>query len=246
MRCYLPIQWKTTANGSATWRRPPSALGVVLLVILSWFVLTAGVRAGAGDQESVSDRPVLSREVAVRVYQLEMRISELRREYLAGRNEAIHRAIHHAEEVLAIRRENQKGWTNADGELRESYEVGDARRSVEDLHLLASFTNEQRRELYDAAELVGKEIQLYRNGSYAEAFDLRVKVLATHRRVLGADHLFTLTSKCNLGNLLGAQGKLDEAEEYIRSINAAIADRPAEINALKSEAFVAIHLGKCV
>lgn len=31
MRGYLPIQWKTTAYGSATWRRPPPAFGVLLL-----------------------------------------------------------------------------------------------------------------------------------------------------------------------------------------------------------------------
>lgn len=36
------------------------------------------------------------------------------------------------------------------------------------------------------------------------------------------------------------------AAACICSINTAITDSPAEINTLKNEAFVAIHLGKCV
>lgn len=51
---------------------------------------------------------------------------------------------------------------------------------------------------------------------FAEALPLQEKALATRRKVLGDDHIDTLTSINNMGVLLQWWGKLSEAEPYLR------------------------------
>ena len=53
-------------------------------------------------------------------------------------------------------------------------------------------------------------------GLYDAALPLQKRALATRRRVLGEDHPDTLFSINNMGSLLQDQGKLSEAEHYIR------------------------------
>jgi len=58
---------------------------------------------------------------------------------------------------------------------------------------------------------------LYRTiGLYEASFPLQESALATRRRVLGEEHPDTLTSINNMGQLLEAQGRLDQAEPYFR------------------------------
>jgi tetratricopeptide (TPR) repeat protein len=58
---------------------------------------------------------------------------------------------------------------------------------------------------------------LYRTiGLYPESLPLQESALATRRRVLGEEHPDTLISINNMGFLLQAQGKLDQAERYLR------------------------------
>jgi hypothetical protein len=54
-------------------------------------------------------------------------------------------------------------------------------------------------------------------GLLDEAVHLDREVLATRKRVLGADHPETLASANNLANTLRVQGHLDEAEELLRT-----------------------------
>ena len=131
-------------------------------------------------------RPELTGEVAERVEELEKQIAELREQ------DKYAEAIPLAKEVLAIRREHQVGWTNVKGEPAEWYEVGDARRAVEDLRLRVSLSPEQRAELLEAYEAGSKFEDLYAQGRYAEALELTQKQLEICRRVLGDDHADTL------------------------------------------------------
>jgi len=125
-------------------------------------------------------------------------------------------AIPLAEEILAIRQRHQSGWTNAKGEPSERYEIGDARRAVDVLRLLAALTSEQPADLATAAQLVSQESELCQQGKYAQAAQLRTNILDIHRRVLGDDHPDTLISIGNMASRLASQGKLAEAEPYLR------------------------------
>ena len=75
----------------------------------------------------------------VQEFTVKLCIFELRQAGLWGSDNVFESALLLAGQVLGIRLEHQSGWASIDGEPQEWYEVGDARRTIEDLRLLASF-----------------------------------------------------------------------------------------------------------
>lgn len=170
-------------------------------------------------------RPTLPEGVAADVADFEREIADLKKTGLSAetreaQDAALADAIELAEQVLAIREEHQGNtaeairWRNAGGEPAVWYEVADARRTVADLRVRSSHTCEQRAELENAKQLDSQEHELYRQGEYARAGELRTKILSIHRRVLGDDHPRTLASINAMGFLLEAEAKPGEAESY--------------------------------
>ncbi|OJJ65820.1 hypothetical protein ASPBRDRAFT_60234 [Aspergillus brasiliensis CBS 101740] len=62
-------------------------------------------------------------------------------------------------------------------------------------------------------ELQVQVMELYKQGRWKEAEELQVQVLQLHKRVLGPEHLDTLSSMNNLAWIYGHQGRWKEAQE---------------------------------
>ncbi len=156
--------------------------------------------------------PVLPQDQAERVAVLETKIVELHRQ------EKFDEAIPLAQEILDLRTEHQTGWSDADGEPAEWYEIGDARRAIEELRLLESLSPAQRAELAKVDGADAKIDRHYGQGRYGAALPFARVQLSIRRRVLGDDHTDTLTSFDYLVGRLYAQGRYDEAEPLLVEI----------------------------
>lgn len=167
--------------------------------------------------EPVPPRPELPEDVAAEVEAMKARIAEMRAAFLKGESESLEEAIDLAERVYEVRKEQQTGWTDVAGNPAEWWEVGDARRSGEQLRRLASLSIEDRAAVVEAETTLENEmVAAYRRGDYAAAVAIAERQLSVMRPVLGNHHQLTLTVINNLGIVLTAQGKLSEAEPYRR------------------------------
>ena len=165
--------------------------------------------------------PELSEEVAAQIDELDARIEELLRLGLEGDDAALQEALTLAADVLAIRLEHQgpaAGWTDAEGNPAEWYEVGDARRAIDDVRLFASLTVEHRAELAAADDASTDIDRLHGRQRYAEALALAEQQLEIRRRLLGDDHTLTLLAISQVAKELSAAGKFADAEAYNREV----------------------------
>ena len=170
----------------------------------------------AAQPANTPKRPILPEDAEKHVAELEERIEELKK---AGGDDGLAKAIELAEEVLSVRLEHQgpgSGWTTTEGKQAEWYEVGDTRRVVEDLIFRGSLNTQQRGELNRAQQLNVQEHELYQQGCITQAVELHKMIMDIHLRILGKNHPTTLDSMYDMGFLLWADGKFDDAEQYTR------------------------------
>ncbi len=194
-------------------------------------------------------RPVLPADSAEQVKELTARIEELTK---TGTEESLAEALTHAEEILALRLKHQgpaAGWMTATGEPAEWYEVGDARREVEDLELRIGLDLESRARLSEADAAEESLDELRRQGKRDEALELAKAQLATYRELLGEEHLNTADGLANVGKMLSSKGDYSEAEPYYRdslALNRRLLgdDHPAVATSMNNLAILVKRMGQ--
>ncbi|KIW51170.1 hypothetical protein PV05_09917 [Exophiala xenobiotica] len=108
---------------------------------------------------------------------------------------------------------------------------------------MKSLNNKRLRKAYLIAELLTQQVQL------TAAEKMYMLTLARHEKALGADHMLTLLTVNNLGNLYANQGKLDEAEKmYQRALagyeQALGPDHTSTLDAVNNFGNLYTHQGK--
>jgi CHAT domain-containing protein/Tfp pilus assembly protein PilF len=169
--------------------------------------LLACADAGRGDEPPKTEakppwQRLLQGNDAKQAATLQARIEELEK---AGDYPA---AITVAKQLLALR----EGVQGAD-----HWEVGDARRQVEDLQQRAKFNEQQRADHQRAQTAIRQADALEGKGRYAQAQPLREQALTLVRQLFGAQHLDTAERLNELARNLNAQGKYAEAEDGFRT-----------------------------
>jgi len=162
------------------------------------------------------DRPVLPPDAADRAADLETRIAELK---LTGSDESLAEALGLAGELLALRLKHQgpaAGWTTADGEPAEWYEVGDARREVGDIELRIAMAPESRARLSEADAAEETLVELRRERKRDEALELARKQLTTYRELLGEENASTADGLASVGKMLSSKGDYTAAVPFYR------------------------------
>ena len=169
-------------------------------------------------------RPVLPEDAAKEVAELEEKM-RVRKELAKTREQqdaALDEAISLAQRVLEIRTTFQGNtadvvrWSDANGDPATWHELSTTLQRVEHMHLLKGLEAEARTEL---ASLDGTDEEfktLKERGKYAEALALLDHQLEIRSRVLGDDNPFTLATVNNVGVLLQDEGRLTDAEPYLR------------------------------
>lgn len=176
---------------------------IILVIYLAWPSVALGQDPAAVAESSAealvsalgakegAPRPHLRAGLFGEVEALEEEVRTLRAAFLRGNEEAISAAIAIAERVYEIRRVDQDGWTDADGSASEWWEVGDARRAVEDLKRLASI--DQGAALLVEAETTKARIsQLIHDGQFEEALPLAQALLGRCDDTLGRAHPYSI------------------------------------------------------
>ncbi len=146
--------------------RPVGSSAFAALLLLLVIAAEAPGQNHQDDLEAAVEHrviPVLPQAHAQRVAKLEAQIEALRQQ---GKYTEASRL---AQQILALRQKHQTGWADADGKPAEWYEVGDARRAIEDLRLLASLSPEKLAGFVEAYRVDRRAGELFVQGRYAEA-----------------------------------------------------------------------------
>jgi hypothetical protein len=185
-------------------RRLAPAIRLILVMC------AAGLAPGpAASGQSSSGQPTstppwkrqLTGEDASRVEKLEKQIDQLKRD---GR---FSHAIAPAGEVAEIRTRVQGG---------DHWQAADARRTVDDLRMIAALPEEGRKAMASVGELAQKAGAERQRAHYAEAERINRTLLETYRRWLGEDQPLAAHSYNDVAANLDDRGKHAEAEPLYR------------------------------
>src|SRR5262249_34159750 len=184
-----------------SWIRPIVRSWIAVLPCL----VLAGEAAAQPDRGPGQDIPPwkrpLSGEATSQVAKLEERIDQLRR---AGR---FAEAIEPAREVVEIRTRLQGA---------DHWQAADARRAVDDLRRIATFSEEGRKAMASVGDLQQKADTERERAHYAEAERINRILLELRRKWLGEDHPAPAGSYNGNADHVNGRGKYTEAEPLNR------------------------------
>lgn len=179
------------------------------VVLLAFVLLPVGVCSAQDESASAAapfespfpSRPVLSPADSARVSELTESISKL------TDDGAYSESIPLANEILEIRRRHQPAMNGVNW-----WETADAKQRVTDLELFATFTAEQVAELEEAEALRQAEQEARKAGDSATAVEKSSRLLELRFRLLGENHIDTISAVAALAANKGRVGASAESE----------------------------------